>query len=51
MSYDGFMNKAFVVEKNGKTRVVVIRQLAHDPQYVVGSRIPGYGKVVEVRES
>ena len=44
------MNKSFTVEtKSGKRVVVVIRQMAHDPQYKIGSRIPGYGKVVEVK--
>lgn len=45
------MNKTFlVVKRNGKQIWVVIRQEAHDPQYVIGSRIPGYGRVIEVRE-
>ena len=40
-------NKTFTVEtKSGKRIVVVIRQMPHDPQYKIGSRIPGYGKVV-----
>lgn len=42
------MNKTFKVERKGKQTWVVIRQMPHDPQYTVGSRIPGYGKVVEV---
>jgi hypothetical protein len=42
------MNKTFKVERNGKRTWVVIRQSAHDPQYKLGSRIPGYGKVVEI---
>jgi hypothetical protein len=40
------MTKTFQVERNGKQTWVVIRQLPHDTQYKVGSRIPGYGKVV-----
>lgn len=43
------MNKTFQVEKKGKRQWVVIRQMAHDPQYKVGSHIPSYGKVIEVR--
>lgn len=40
-------NKTFaVLDRSGKTKIVVIRQMAHDPQYRVGSRIPGIGKVV-----
>lgn len=39
-------NKTFRVEANAKQSWVVIRQMPHDPQYKVGSRIPGYGKVV-----
>ena len=42
------MNKTFKVERKGKQTWVVIRQLSHDPQYKIGSRIPGYGKVVEI---
>lgn len=43
------MNKTFQIEtKQGKMIYVVIRQAAHDPQYKVGSRIPGYGKVVSL---
>jgi hypothetical protein len=42
------MTKTFQVERNGKQTWVVIRQLPHDTQYKVGSRIPGYGKVVAV---
>lgn len=46
----GTMNKTYQVEKkNGKLAWVIIRQMPHDPQYVVGSTIPGYGKVVAVR--
>lgn len=40
--------KKFQVEKKGKLSWVVIRQLAHDPQYRIGSIIPGYGKVVAI---
>ena len=43
------MNKSFLVEKKGKRQWVTIRQMPHDPQYKIGSHIPGYGKVVEVR--
>ena len=43
------MTKTFKVERKGKQTWVAVRQMAHDPQYVVGSRIPGLGKVVEVR--
>ena len=42
------MNKTFKVERKGKQTWVVIRQMPHDPQYKIGSRIPGYGKVVEI---
>lgn len=42
------MTKTFKVEKKGIQTWVVIRQMAHDPQYKIGSRIPGYGKVVGV---
>jgi hypothetical protein len=41
-------NKKFFVEKKGKRTWVVIRQLPQDPQYKLGSHIPGYGKVVAV---
>ena len=43
-------NKTFVVEKNGKQSIVVIRQMAHYPQYKIGSRIPGWGVVVAIKE-
>ena len=43
------MNKTFKVVKNGKERWVIVRQMSHDPQYSIGSRIPGLGKVVDVR--
>lgn len=42
------MNKTFKVERRGKQTWVAVRQMPHDPQYVVGSRIPGLGRVVEV---
>jgi hypothetical protein len=42
------MTKTFKVERKGKQAWVVIRQMPHDPQYKIGSRIPGYGKVVEI---
>jgi hypothetical protein len=45
------MTKTFKVEKKGKQTWVVIRQMPHDPQYKIGSRIPGYGKVVEISEA
>jgi hypothetical protein len=45
------MTKTFKVERKGKQTWVVIRQMPHDPQYKVGSRIPGYGKVVEEQSS
>jgi hypothetical protein len=41
-------NKKFFVEKKGKRTWVVIRQLPQDPQYKLGSHIPGYGKVAAV---
>lgn len=44
------MNKRFLVEKKGKRTWIVIRQMAHDPQYRIGSTIPGYGVVVDVAE-
>ena len=44
------MTKSFLVEKRGKRQWAVIRQASHDPQYRVGSHIPGYGKVVIVVE-
>jgi len=37
----------FRCEKNGKFVFVLERQMAHDPQYKIGSKIPGRGKVVE----
>lgn len=43
-------NKTFLVEKKGKRQWVVIRQSAHDPKYKIGSHIPSYGKVLEVRD-
>lgn len=43
--------KVFLVEQAGKQRWVVIRQIAgHDPQYRVGGRIPGYGRVIAIKE-
>lgn len=49
MCYDGLMTKTFKVEtKAGKVLTILLRQMPHDTQYKVGSRIPGYGKVVEV---
>jgi hypothetical protein len=45
------MNKTFKVERKGKQTWIVIRQMPHDPQYTVGSRIPGYGIVIEVKET
>lgn len=44
------ITKEFLVEKKGKQSLVILRQMAHDPQYKVGSHIPGYGKVVAVKE-
>lgn len=41
--------KTFLVEKKGKRQWIVIRQMPHDPVYVVGSKIPSYGTVIEVR--
>lgn len=43
------MVKTFKVERKGKQTWVLVRQMPHDPQYTVGSVIPGYGKVMEVR--
>ena len=43
--------KKFQVEKRGKRIWVLIRQMAHDPQYKLGSHIPSYGKVVAVEEA
>jgi hypothetical protein len=43
------VNKLFLVEKAGRLEWVVLRQMAHDPQYRVGSRVPGLGRVVQVR--
>jgi hypothetical protein len=44
-------NKTFRVEtKQGKLIWVVIRQSETDREYKIGSRIPGYGQVVEVKE-
>jgi hypothetical protein len=37
----------FKCEKNGKFVFVLERQMAHDTQYKLGSKIPGRGKVVE----
>ena len=45
------MTKTFKVEAKGKQSWVAIRQMPHDPQYKVGSRIPGYGKVVDDKSS
>jgi len=42
------MTKTFKVEKNGKQSWVAVRQMPHDTQYAVGSRIPGLGRVVEL---
>lgn len=40
------MNKTFEIERNGEKRSVIIRQMAHDEQYAVGSKIKwGSGKV------
>jgi len=44
-------NKTFQVEKKGKRVWVVIRQSETDPKYKIGSHIPGYGRVVEVRDA
>ena len=44
------MNKKFQVEKRGKRSWVLIRQAPHDPQYKLGSQIPGHGKVVAVKD-
>jgi hypothetical protein len=45
------MNKSFKVERKGKQEWRIVRQIPGiDPQYTVGSHIPGLGKVVEVRE-
>lgn len=40
------MNKRFVVERHGKVSYCIIRQMPHDPQYSIGSTIPGFGEVV-----
>ena len=40
--------KTFQVEKQGKLTWVVIRQMPHDTQFTLGSRIPGLGKVVAI---
>ena len=40
--------RIFRVNKKRKLSWVIVRQLPHDPQYKIGSRIPGYGVVVEV---
>jgi hypothetical protein len=40
------MNKRFVVEKHGEVGYCIIRQTPHDPQYVIGSTIPGFGTVI-----
>ena len=45
------MTKTFKVEHKGKQTWVAIRQMPHDPQYKIGSRIPGLGKVVAVGET
>lgn len=45
------MTKTFKVERKGKQTWVAVRQMPHDPQYKVGSRIPGLGKVVEEQSS
>ena len=46
VSGEELMNKQFAVEKYGKVSYCIIRQMPHDPKYVVGSTIPGFGKVV-----
>lgn len=46
----GTATKKFMVEKRGKISFVLIRQMAHDPQYKIGSHIPSYGKVVGILE-
>ena len=44
------MNKTFLVEKRGGKRTwAVVRQAPHDPQYKLGSKIPGLGEVVGVQ--
>ena len=43
------MTKQFQVERKGKQTWIVVRQMAHDPQYEVGSWIPRQGTVVAVR--
>lgn len=40
--------RKFQVEKRGKRSWILIRQAPHDPQYKLGSHIPGYGKVVAI---
>lgn len=40
------MNKRFVIENYGKLSYCIIRQRPYDPQYVEGSTIPGFGRVV-----
>ena len=42
------MTNIFNVEKNGQQRLVIVRQMSHDLQYTVGSRIPSLGRVIEV---
>lgn len=45
------MTKTFKVERKGKQTWVAVRQMAHDPQFKIGSHIPGLGKVVAVGET
>ena len=42
------MTKSFQVEQKGKLTWRVVHQSPSDPQYKIGSRIPGLGKVVAV---
>lgn len=43
------MSKSFKLQtKSGRTIFMIIRQMPHDPQYKVGSRIPGCGVVIEI---
>jgi hypothetical protein len=44
------MNKSFLVEKDGKRKWYVIRQMAHDTQYKMGDKIPRLGRVCLIRE-
>ena len=45
------MNKTLQVENNkGNRSWIVVRQMPHDPQYIIGSWVAGLGKVVAIQD-